>query len=87
VDDQEAMTITVKFFALTRDLAQMSETLLDLPAGAGTDDALAKLISQFPQLASIRPRLAIAVNQTYVRQNHLLSDGDELALIPPVSGG
>ena len=81
------MTIKVKFFALARDLAGTGEAELSFDGLVTTDDALAKIVSIYPAISSLRPKLAIAVNQTYVRQNHALNDGDELALIPPVSGG
>ena len=81
------MTIKVKFFALARDLAGTGEVVVSFDAPTTTDHALAKIVSAYPGLATLRSKLAIAVNQTYVRQNHALNDGDELALIPPVSGG
>ncbi len=48
---------------------------------------LALLEKQYPAFAPMRDHLATAVNLTYVRTDYVLVDGDELALIPPVSGG
>jgi molybdopterin converting factor subunit 1 len=87
MDDQETMKIKVKFFALARDLAGTGETSLDLPASSTTEAAVSQIVAAYPNLASIRPRLAIALNQSYVRENQSLREGDEIALIPPVSGG
>ena len=81
------MKVNVRFFAIARDLAGKGEALFDFPIGASAADALSVVVERFPELSKLRSRLALAVNQTYVRPDHRLQDGDELALIPPVSGG
>ena len=82
------MRITVKLFAILRDRAGgVSEVMLDLPAGATVGDAVRRVGEKFPDLTSFLPRIAFAVNQTYVKREAALDEGDELALIPPVSGG
>ncbi len=81
------MTITVKFFALARDRAGTGETTLEVPSIA-TVDSVAKTIGErFPKLAPMLPKVAFAINQSYVTADVLLKGGDELAVIPPVSGG
>jgi molybdopterin converting factor subunit 1 len=79
--------ITVKLFAVLRDRAGQSELLLDLPDDAPASAALEQLVNRFPSLSALLPRAACAVNRTYVPTDTILHDGDELALIPPVSGG
>ena len=81
------MTITVKLFALLRDRAGTADATLDLPAGSDVAAAVARLAERIPALASMLPRTAVAVNREYVNRSTELHDGDELALIPPVSGG
>ena len=81
------MTIKVKFFALARDLAGTAEAEIDVPRNSTAAAALVRVVEAFPSLSKIHARLALAVNLAYVRQDHLLIEGDELALIPPVSGG
>ena len=81
------MTIRVKFFAILRDRAGRAECTLDLPAGATVTDARVRLATEFPEIGSDLARSAIAVNRAYRKPDHALADGDELALIPPVSGG
>ena len=81
------MTITVKLFALLRDRAGAAETTLELRDGASVADAAAALGQKFPAIADFLPRTAFAVNQSYVSKTEILHAGDELALIPPVSGG
>lgn len=81
------MRISVRFFAILRDRAGLPETSMDLPDGATVGDALDRINRQFPDMADQMKRIALAVNRTYVKSDEALRDGDELALIPPVSGG
>ena len=76
------MEVTVRLFAMLRERAGASEVTLDLPDGARVGDALAAL----GHLADGMP-LVMAVNREYAREDAPLDPGDELALIPPVSGG
>ena len=80
------MTVRVRFFASLRERLRAPEATCELPPGATVDDLLRALHVDFPDLAG-SGRLAIAVNAEYVGSRHTLSDGDEVALIPPVSGG
>lgn len=79
------MRVFVKFFALCREAAGRRETELELAAGSDVRAALERLQEQYPRLDA--RCIAAAVNREYVEQEHVLNDGDELALIPPVSGG
>src|SRR5437773_6480369 len=81
------MRITVKLFAILRDRAGVSELDLELPAGSTVSAAAHLLIEQHAGLKQILPRAAFAVNREYVPPTTTLNDGDELAAIPPVSGG
>jgi molybdopterin synthase catalytic subunit len=74
--------VTVRLFAMLRQRAGADEVVLDLPAGARVRDALAEL----GELAQGLP-LVLAVNREYAPHDQVLDGGDELALIPPVSGG
>jgi molybdopterin synthase catalytic subunit len=81
------MQITVRFFALIRDRAGVSTIELNVPTGASAAIAVEMVGGHFPQLLPFLPRVACAVNQEYAQRDALLGEGDELALIPPVSGG
>jgi len=81
------MRINVKLFAVLRERAGLAELFLELPAGATVADAAEALADRLPALRGYAARIAFAVNCTYVKAGTALSDGDELALIPPVSGG
>jgi MoaE-MoaD fusion protein len=76
------MEVTVRLFAMLRERAGQPELTLDLPDGARVGDALAELHG----LAEGVP-LVMAVNREYADEERVLDPGDELALIPPVSGG
>jgi molybdopterin converting factor subunit 1 len=81
------MTITVRLFAILREQAGVSEFTLQLPAAATVATARAALVQQHPALADLIARVAFAVNRTYAPLDTQLRDGDEVAVIPPVSGG
>jgi molybdopterin converting factor subunit 1 len=81
------MQITIKLFAMLKDKAGTNEVLLDVPSGASVSRAIEALAQQYPALAGAIRNIAVAVNLTKVNEQTLLNDGDELALLPPVSGG
>jgi MoaE-MoaD fusion protein len=79
--------ISVRLFASLREYAGAGTVALDLPEGATVDDAIADLragaLSGLPEAA----QFVAAVGREYSRRDRVLEDGDELALVPPVSGG
>ncbi|HVT91112.1 MAG TPA: molybdopterin converting factor subunit 1 [Tepidisphaeraceae bacterium] len=81
------MQVTARFFAILKDRAGVAELILELPAGATVTSAIELIVKQFPAIQSDLKRAAFAVNRNYTNTDLVLSDGDELALIPPVSGG
>jgi molybdopterin synthase catalytic subunit len=81
------MTIVVKLFAVLRERAGAAEVRLELPEGATVAAARDALGERAPAIRDFLPRVAWAVNRTYVTPDAKLHDGDELAAIPPVSGG
>ena len=81
------MRIRVKLFAILRDQAGQSEASLELPEGATVQQARKDLMESLPAIASYMDRVAFAINLSYARPESVLHDGDELAVLPPVSGG
>ncbi len=81
------MRITVLFFASLAQRVGHRRLELDLPHAASIDQALSALCGRFPALQERQDQLAHAVNLEYVPRDTRLHEGDELALIPPVSGG
>ncbi|MEE9403434.1 MAG: MoaD/ThiS family protein [Algisphaera sp.] len=82
------MKIRVLYFAVLADALGVREQTLDLDAGATVGDALVALAAQHAVLAAPGGApAALAVNLAYAAEADVLADGDELALLPPVSGG
>ena len=79
------MKIRVLFFAYLREQVGVREATVELGDGAVVEDVWLRLRERFDRLPREAPRFA--VNQLYVDKAHPLHDNDELALIPPVSGG
>jgi MoaE-MoaD fusion protein len=82
-----AMRVRVLFFGTLKDLAGRSSDSLDLPEQASVGDLLAHCASQMPRIQEAVTSLAVAVNQQYAGAETVLKPGDEVALLPPVSGG
>jgi MoaE-MoaD fusion protein len=82
-----SMQIRVLFFGMLKDLIGRSSDVIDLPEGARVADVLSHYTSHAPRLQSMLPALALSVNQEYSRSDRPLAAGDEVALLPPVSGG
>jgi MoaE-MoaD fusion protein len=81
------MTIRVLFFGITQDLAGTSEERVELPEGGRLEDLWRRCGGRFPKWAEIFPTLVTAVNQEIAAGSRVLRDGDEVAFLPPVSGG
>ena len=81
------MNVRVRFFAWLRDAAGAEECWISLAPGATGGDAKALLVSRYARLSGFLDRVRLALNQEYQTWEAPLHDGDELALIPPVSGG
>jgi MoaE-MoaD fusion protein len=79
--------IRVRLFAIQRELAGTREVPLDLPDGATIADAWNALVGLHPALAPGRASVRFARNGAYADETTAISDGDEVAMIPPVSGG
>jgi molybdopterin synthase catalytic subunit len=77
------MRVRVRLFAALRERVGAAERELELPAGARAADVWPAL----PELGEQPPGVLLAVNKEYVEGGRELADGDEVALIPPVSGG
>jgi molybdopterin synthase catalytic subunit len=81
------MRIRVRLFAMQRELAGTRQLELDLADGATIEDAWRALVGRVPALAPGRGSVRFARNGAYAPPETRLADGDEVAMIPPVSGG
>lgn len=79
------MKYKVKAFGVTRDILGGKEMVVEV-AGQTVADLRQKLLVEYPKLEGLRS-LLIAVNNTYANPTDMLKESDEIALIPPVSGG
>jgi molybdopterin converting factor subunit 1 len=84
---EQQLEIEVRYFAMFREVVGRSREVRDLPLDATADDLFDALIREHPRLERMRPITMIMVNQEYVAAEQRLQPGDEVAFIPPVSGG
>src|SRR5712671_2529652 len=81
------MRVRVLFFGILKELAGKSVDVIDVPRDSSVRDVLALYESRIPRLTESLPSLALAVNQQYAGPGTRLAPDDEVALLPPVSGG
>ena len=81
------MRVRVLFFGILKEIVGKPADEIDLPDGASVRDVLARYESHLPRLKESLPSLALAVNQEYAGPDTKLKPDDEIALLPPVSGG
>src|SRR5579863_4079369 len=81
------MRVRVLFFGLLKELAGRATDEIELPEGASVRSVIAHYESRIPSLRQSLPALALAVNQQYAGPDTKLNADDEVALLPPVSGG
>jgi len=79
--------VTVRLFARLRDIAGAGELARELAPGATIGDLWRQLAGEFPALGPYERSISSAVNADYARMDHVLCTGDEVAFLPPVSGG
>jgi molybdopterin synthase catalytic subunit len=79
--------VRVRLFAIQRELAGTRELRLELPDGSDVEAAWTALVARHPVLAPGRASVRFARNGNYAEATTRLADGDEVAMIPPVSGG
>src|SRR5580658_9189964 len=81
------LSVTVKFFATLRERAKTSELRREFASGTTVGQMWRSLREEFPQLQGHAGSVSFAVNHEYVKDDFHPRDGDEVAFIPPVSGG
>ena len=81
------MHVNIRLFARLKEVVGASELQRAVPEGAAAADAWNALVVEFPALGPYTRSVSCAVNEEYARLTAPLQDGDEVAFLPPVSGG
>jgi molybdopterin converting factor subunit 1 len=81
------MRIKLLFFGRAKELSGTGEVALELPKGTTTTDLMGIIARDYPKTEPVLPSVVLAVNQEYTEGTVALSNGDEVACIPPISGG
>lgn len=81
------MRVTVRLFARLRDIAGSAELTRDASTGATIGDVWRGLVAEFPEMARYDSSISSAVNAEYAKMTAAVADGDDVAFLPPVSGG
>ena len=81
------MTVRVRLFARAKDLAGADAVVVAVPPGATVAELRRRLAADYPALAGLLSRCAVAVADEFAEDSLTLTDGAEVALLPPVSGG
>ena len=81
------MRVTIRLFARLRDLVGQSEFERDVPAPATVSSVWNVLVAEFPAARDYERTMSVAVNANYARLHSPVQDGDDVAFLPPVSGG
>lgn len=83
----DSITVTVKLFAAYQDAYGSPELALELPVGITVAQVCDRLLHDRPQLAPLREVTQFGINLEFVLPDTIVQNGDEIVLIPPVSGG
>jgi molybdopterin converting factor subunit 1 len=81
------MRVTVRLFARLRDLAGAGELVRDVAAPATVKTVWQTLVAEMPALREYESTMSVAVNADYAKMSAAVAEGDEVAFLPPVSGG
>lgn len=89
MEESNSVEVRVIFFAKSRELCGITESKINVPSRTTGQILLEKIVAYFPCLSVIRDNLLLSVNQEYLEQDSsvILKGGEEIAIIPPISGG
>ncbi|MCK5548219.1 MAG: MoaD/ThiS family protein [Thermoplasmata archaeon] len=81
------MKVKLKFFALFRDIVGAKEMDKEVKSGSRVQSLLEELFERYPELKKYSDEILVSINRNYASEDAQLKEGDEVALMPPVSGG
>ncbi|MFP3872257.1 MAG: MoaD/ThiS family protein [Candidatus Natronoplasma sp.] len=79
--------VLVKFFATVRQTVGKKDMKMELKRGTRVEDMVQRLIDEYPDLKEIEDILIVSVNKDKASDDYILKEGDEVAVMPPVTGG
>jgi molybdopterin converting factor subunit 1 len=79
--------VTILLFARLRELTGAGELARSVPEGSAAGDVWQALVKEYPPLAEYTRAVSVAINEEYTRPAATVRDGDQIAFLPPVSGG
>ncbi|MBS3782140.1 MAG: MoaD/ThiS family protein [Candidatus Thermoplasmatota archaeon] len=83
----EESEVLVKFFASARDIVGKKDLKMEIQQNWKVEDVLKTIFKKYPELEEMEDQLLISVNKDRTKKNEVLKDGDEIAVMPPVTGG
>jgi sulfur-carrier protein len=81
------MRVSIRFYSYLKDMAGCAQTTETLRDGSTLGELYEKLVARFPRMNGLRKSTLLAVGVEYQPREHVLRDGDEVSLFPPVQGG
>jgi len=79
--------VLVKFFASARDIVGKKDIQMEIEKDSKVEDVMKNIFEDYPELQEMQDQLLISVNKDKTDKNEILKDGDEIAVMPPVTGG
>src|SRR5260221_7879791 len=81
------VSVRVLFFGMLRDIVGRAEDRIEVVEGARLESVFERYAQQFPRLGALKSSIVLASNHQFCEPSAAVSDGDEIAFLPPVSGG